>query len=31
IVDAVLFLSSASSRMMTGQLMAVDGGVVVTG
>jgi NAD(P)-dependent dehydrogenase (short-subunit alcohol dehydrogenase family) len=31
IVDAVLFLSSASSRMMTGQLIAVDGGVVVTG
>ncbi len=31
IVDAVLFLSSNTSRMMTGQLMAVDGGVVVTG
>lgn len=31
IVDAVLFLSSMSSRMITGQLIAVDGGVVVTG
>lgn len=31
IVDAVLFLSSNSSRMMTGQTMVVDGGVVVTG
>lgn len=31
IVDAVLFLSSGTSRMMTGQCMAVDGGVVVTG
>lgn len=31
IVDTVLFLSSSSSRMMTGQLIAVDGGVVVTG
>lgn len=31
IVDAVLFLSSNSSRMMTGQMMVVDGGVVVTG
>jgi galactose dehydrogenase len=31
IVDTVLFLSSTSSRMMTGQLIAVDGGVVVTG
>lgn len=31
IVDTVLFLASASSRMMTGQLLAVDGGVVVTG
>jgi galactose dehydrogenase len=31
IVDSVLFLSSSSSRMMTGQLIAVDGGVVVTG
>ena len=30
-VDAVLFLSSDSSRMMTGQCMPVDGGVVVTG
>lgn len=31
IVDAVLFLSSRTSRMMTGQMMVVDGGVVVTG
>lgn len=31
IVDAVLFLSSGTSRMMTGQCMVVDGGVVVTG
>lgn len=31
IVDTVLFLTSNSSRMMTGQLIAVDGGVVVTG
>lgn len=31
IVDAVLFLSSNTSRMMTGQLIAVDGGVVTTG
>ncbi len=31
IVGAVLFLSSNVSRMMTGQLMAVDGGVVTTG
>ena len=31
IVDAVLFLASSSSRMMTGQIMVVDGGVVVTG
>lgn len=28
IVDSVLFLSSASSRMMTGQCIAVDAGVV---
>ena len=31
IVDATLFLSSQASRMMTGQLMAVDGGVVHMG
>jgi galactose dehydrogenase len=31
IVDATLFLASKASRMMTGQAMVVDGGVVVTG
>jgi NAD(P)-dependent dehydrogenase (short-subunit alcohol dehydrogenase family) len=31
IVDAVLFLASTTSRMMTGQCMVVDGGVVTTG
>jgi NAD(P)-dependent dehydrogenase (short-subunit alcohol dehydrogenase family) len=31
IVAPVLFLASEASRMMTGQLMPVDGGVVVTG
>lgn len=31
IVGATLFLASTSSRMMTGQCMVVDGGVVVTG
>jgi len=31
IVDAILFLSSQTSRMMTGQMMVVDGGVVTTG
>ncbi|MFK7745138.1 MAG: SDR family NAD(P)-dependent oxidoreductase [Roseobacter sp.] len=31
VVDAVLFLASKTSRMMTGQCMVVDGGVVTTG
>lgn len=31
IVDATLFLASGTSRMMTGQGLVVDGGVVVTG
>ena len=31
IVGGVLFLSSSASRMMTGQSMVIDGGVVVTG
>ena len=31
IVGGVLFLASRTSRMMTGQVMVIDGGVVVTG
>ncbi|OED50485.1 3-oxoacyl-ACP reductase [Rhodobacteraceae bacterium (ex Bugula neritina AB1)] len=31
IVDATLFLASAASRMVTGQVLVVDGGVAVTG
>ena len=31
IVDSVLFLASESSKSITGQLLAVDGGVVATG
>ena len=31
IVDATLFLASKTSRMMTGQALVVDGGVVTTG
>ena len=30
-VETVLFLASDASRMMTGQAIAVDGGVVATG
>ena len=31
VVDATLFLASKTSRMITGQALVVDGGVVVTG
>ncbi|MEL6584772.1 MAG: SDR family oxidoreductase [Pseudomonadota bacterium] len=31
IVGGTLFLASSASRMMTGQVMVIDGGVVVTG
>lgn len=31
IVDGVLFLASKTSRMMTGQALVIDGGVVTTG
>lgn len=31
IVDATLFLASKTSRMMTGQALVIDGGVVTTG
>ncbi|NRB35309.1 MAG: SDR family oxidoreductase [Rhodobacteraceae bacterium] len=31
VVETTLFLSSQASRMMTGQLIALDGGVVTTG
>ena len=31
LIDSSLFLASKASRMITGQAIVVDGGVVVTG
>jgi enoyl-[acyl-carrier-protein] reductase (NADH) len=31
LIDSTLFLASKASRMVTGQALVVDGGVVVTG
>jgi len=30
-INGVLFLASKTSKMMTGQALVIDGGVVVTG